>query len=1674
MNVSAATEDVIDVVVGAGLEGTELDQAPPDAQRLIAEATAIAGNRPAGDDELAALVVRYWRFVSDEEMIGRTPEELVGATLAHRELAARRPPGEAQLRVSDDPVNDYSVLEVVVDDLPFLVDSVTAALAGRDLDVHLLVHPVVVVRRDAAGGFDRTRPEAEPADAGPDDVVESWIRVEITRVGDDTQLRAIGDAVGRALADVRAAVDDWSGMRDTAVALAAELTASPPPVPDGDVSDAVELLRWLADDNFTFLGYREYRLVDHERGPDERGPDERGPDERGPDERGRLVLAAVPGTGLGILRAAPASRRVVDEYPKVREKRLLVITKANSRATVHRSRYLDYISVKTFDAAGEVAGERRFLGLFGSAAYRSSVAELPVVRRLVGEVTARVGLSPRGHSGRELMEILETYPRDDLFQVSADELGETVLGVLRLAGRRQVRLFVRRDVYGRFVSCLVYLPRDRFTTANRLRIQEILMRELGGVGAEHTARVSDSVLARLHFIVRTDPGRTGPAGASAGVDLDRLTQVLNDATRLWDDDFRLVLERRLGRAEAKRLYHRYGPALPASYKEEHDAYEAVKDIARMELMDQPGQVAMRVYRRGGDERDVRLRVLRFGEPMVLSAVLPVPHSFGVDVTDERPHEVRRADGTVYMYDFALKLPPGSRPLVEVRPYLESAFSAVWRGVAEIDGYNALVLTAGLTWRHVVVLRAYARYLHQAGTVYSREYLEQTLVAHPDIAAGLAELFTTRFDPDPGRLDADRAAREGELVAAIRAQIDRVANLDQDRILRVHLTLIQATLRTTFFQRGADDRPLPYLAVKLDPQAIPDLPAPRPSREIFVYSPRFEGVHLRFGAVARGGLRWSDRRDDLRPEILGLVKAQMVKNAVIVPTGAKGGFVLKRPLIAGGDDALRAEGVECYQLFVSALLDLTDNIEGGRVVPPRDVVRHDRDDPYLVVAADKGTASFSDFANEISQERGYWLGDAFASGGSAGYDHKKMGITARGAWESVRRHFRELGVDVQAHDFTAVGIGDMSGDVFGNGMLLSRRTRLIAAFDHRHIFLDPTPDAATSYAERRRLFDLARSSWDDYDPSLISPGGGVWPRTAKVVPVAAPVRAALGIDPVVTALTPVELVRAILTAPVDLLWSGGIGTFVKAATESHPEVGDKTNDPVRVDGCQLRCRVVGEGGNLGLTQAGRVEYAMRGGLVNADFIDNSAGVDCSDHEVNIKILLAAATAHGELDRRGRDTLLAEMTGEVGAAVVRDNYLQACVLGDTQTRARTLLPVHRRMISELERRGLLDRALEGLPDDEALAGRMAAGAGLSSPELAVLLAYTRIAVKREIGGSALCDEPWTGDVLADYFPSPLRPRYAARMADHPLRREIVTTQLVNEAVNRGGVSFFFRTTEETGVGAADVLRGYVVARHVFGLDQVWPAVESLDDRVAIEGQMLMYLDVRRLLDKAVRWLVSNRPAPLDVAGEIERVRPGVRRLLPRLGGLLRGREKQAWMDHRAALVGLHVPERIAEMVTSLNYGFGLLDVVAAGQATGVDAGAVAHVYFVLSERFRVDYLLSKIAGLPKENRWQTLARTALRYDLYAALAELTTQVLTVAGVDPPPDGYPNGGADPEAGVEARAGVDAEAWVAGWEQANAAPVARLHHAIAELADWPPDLAALSVLLRQIRTVVRTSTGP
>jgi glutamate dehydrogenase len=1634
-----------------GLGGARPDTSPAGAE---------GGGRP-DKDTLLAYLQRYYLHTAPDDLADRDPVDVFGAALSHYRLAEGRPQGKANVRVHTPTVEEngwtstHSVVEVVTDDMPFLVDSVTNELTRQGRGIHAVIHPQIAVRRDVAGRLieilpDGTRPDGtSEADRPHDALVESWIHVEVDRETDREDLGQITSDLLRVLSDVRESVEDWAKMRDGALRIAEELPREPTAddLPAQEVAEAGELLRWLATDHFTFLGYREYELKDGDS------------------------LAAVPGTGLGILRSDPRrdetednpaspsfSRLPADARAKAREHKLLILTKANSRATVHRPSYLDYIGVKKFDARGNVVGERRFLGLFSSAAYTESVRRVPVVRRKVDEVLSGAGFSPDSHDGRDLLQILETYPRDELFQTPTDQLRSIVTSVLYLQERRRLRLFLRQDEYGRYYSALVYLPRDRYTTGVRMRLIEILKEELGGTSVDFTAWNTESVLSRLHFVVRVPVGTE--LSQLTDADTDRIEARLVEAARSWADGFSEALFAECGEERGAELQRRWGNAFPEGYKADHTARGAVADLVHLEALESGGKdFALSLYEpvgAGPDER--RFKIYRAGDQVSLTAVLPVLQRLGVEVVDERPYEMRCADRTqAWIYDFGLRLPAqgngASGPKADdVRDRFQEAFGAVWTGAAESDGFNSLVLRAGLTWRQAMVLRAYAKYLRQSGSTFSQDYMEDTFRHNVHTARLLVSLFEARMAPERQKAGTELI---DALMEELDAALDQVASLDEDRILRSFLTLIKATLRTNFFQKGADGSHHDYVSMKFDPQAIPDLPAPRPAFEIWVYSPRVEGVHLRFGKVARGGLRWSDRREDFRTEILGLVKAQMVKNTVIVPVGAKGGFVAKQlPDPAADRDAWLAEGIAAYKIFISALLDITDNLVGGEVVPPKDVVRHDEDDTYLVVAADKGTASFSDIANEVAVSYDFWLGDAFASGGSAGYDHKGMGITARGAWESVKRHFRELGHDTQAEDFSVVGVGDMSGDVFGNGMLLSEHIRLVAAFDHRHIFLDPTPDAESSYAERRRLFELPRSSWADYNTALLSQGGGIHPRTAKSIPVNAHVRAALGIEEGVLKLTPAELMKAILKAPVDLLWNGGIGTYVKASTESDADVGDKANDAIRVNGEEVRAKVVGEGGNLGLTQLGRIEFDRRGaggsgGKVNTDAIDNSAGVDTSDHEVNIKILLNGLVADGDMTVKQRNKLLAAMTDEVGALVLRNNYAQNTALAAAVTQSPSLLHAHLRFMRRLERDGHLDRALEFLPTERQVRELLNGNKGLTQPELCVLLAYTKITVADELIASSLPDDAYLLKLLHAYFPAPLRQKFAEQIHAHPLRREIITTVLVNDTVNTGGSTFLHRLREETGASLEEIVRAHTAAREIFGLGGVWDAVEDLDTRVAADVQTVVRLHSRRLVERATRWLLGNRPQPLEIAKTIDFFAEGVERVWAQMPELLLGSERE-WFDSIfEQMNGAGLPKEFATRVAGFSSAFSALDIVAIADRKGQDVPTVAEVYFDLGNRLGINQMLDRIIELPRTDRWQSMARASIREDMYAAHAALTADVLAAGGGEATP----------------------EARFAAWEKKNAAILNRARGTLEEIQGSDAfDLANLSVAMRTMRTLLRT----
>lgn len=1655
---------------------TKLDEAKAE---LLARAARVAENSPAGgllptgsehgerpeQGTTLAYLQRYYLHTAPEDLADRDPVDVFGAALSHYRLAENRPQGTANVRVHTPTVEEngwtssHSVVEVVTDDMPFLVDSVTNELSRQGRGIHVVIHPQVVVRRDVTGKLiEILGPDCDahgPRTARPhDSLVESWIHVEIDRETDKADLKQITVDLLRVLSDVRESVEDWEKMRDAALRIADDLPNEPtaPDLREYELEEARELLRWLADDHFTFLGYREYNLVDGDS------------------------LSAVPGTGLGILRSDPHHSGKDDGHPvspsfnrlpadaraKAREHRLLVLTKANSRSTVHRPSYLDYVGVKKFDADGNVVGERRFLGLFSSAAYTESVRRVPVIRRKVTEVLDAAGFAPSSHDGRDLLQILETYPRDELFQTPVDKLREIVTSVLYLQERRRLRLYLRQDEYGRYYSALVYLPRDRFTTGVRLRLMDILKEELDGISVDFTAWNTESILSRIHFVVRVPQGTELPALTDA--DVERIEGRLVDAARSWADGFGEALTAELGEERAAELLRKYGTSFPEGYKADHSPRAAVADLCHLErLSASDREFALSLYEPvGAGPGERRFKIYRTGEQVSLSAVLPVLQRLGVEVTDERPYELRRTDRvSAWIYDFGLRMPlsggngdsaaTSSYLADDARERFQEAFAAVWTGEAENDNFNTLVLGAGLTWRQAVVLRAYAKYLRQAGVNFSQDYMEDTLRNNVHTTRLLISLFEARMSP--GRQSAGTELIDA-MLEELDGALDQVASLDEDRILRSFLTLIKATLRTNFFQLNDAGEQHAYVSMKFDPQAIPELPAPRPAYEIWVYSPRVEGVHLRFGKVARGGLRWSDRREDFRTEILGLVKAQMVKNTVIVPVGAKGGFVAKNlPDPSVDRDAWLAEGIASYKIFISALLDITDNMVGGEVVPPKGVVRHDEDDTYLVVAADKGTATFSDIANGVAESYGFWLGDAFASGGSAGYDHKGMGITARGAWESVKRHFRELGHDTQTQDFTVVGVGDMSGDVFGNGMLLSEHIRLVAAFDHRHIFIDPEPDAATSYAERRRLFELPRSSWADYDTALLSAGGGVHPRSAKAIPLNAQVRAALGIEAGVTKMTPAELMQTILQAPVDLLWNGGIGTYVKATAETHADVGDKANDAIRVNGSDVRAKVIGEGGNLGLTQLGRIEFARtgaggEGGKVNTDAIDNSAGVDTSDHEVNIKILLNAVVSDGDMTVKQRNKLLAEMTDEVGHLVLRNNYAQNVALANGAAQAPSLLHAQQRFMRRLERAGLLDRQLEFLPTDRQIRELLNNGKGLTQPELAVLFAYTKITVADELIATELPDDPYLRRLLHAYFPGALRAKFPEQIDAHALRREIITTLLVNDTVNTGGSTFLHRLREESGASTEEIVRAQLAAREIFGLAEVWDAVEALDNEVAADVQTRVRLHSRRLVERGTRWLLNNRPQPLQITETIEVFGARVREVWAELPKLVRGADLEWYQSILDELTGEGVPEELAAKVAGFSSAFPTLDIVAISDRTGVDPLAVAEVYYDLADRLNITQLMDRIIELPRADRWQSMARASIREDLFAAHAALTADVLAVG----------NGDATPEERFKL------------WEEKNAAIISRARTTLDEIRGSDDfDLANLSVAMRTMRSLLR-----
>jgi glutamate dehydrogenase len=1596
------------------------------------EEAAVAAGEEFGLD-VGAFIHQYYRNTALDDLKDRAVEDLAGAALSHLRLALRRKPGVPCIRVgnpvprTDGWSSGHSIVQIVTDDMPFLVDSTSMVLNRSGRYIHLTVHPVLNVLRDGHG---RLVSVPSPEQAGPDVRLESFMHLEIDRETAPDVLETITRELERVLGDVRAACEDWGAMRARAREICAELEANPPPLDLEVVKESRELLEWMAEDHFTFLGYREYELIQG-------------------DNADRLQ--ALPDTALGILRRPPPAPmggavtlggREIRRQARSRE--LLIITKANTRATVHRNSYLDYVGIKRFDAEGRVTGERRFLGLWTSAAYSRSPREIPLLRDKLRRVMAESGLRPESHGGKALVHILDTYPRDELFQSSLSDLIRVSAGIYSLQERQRTKLFVRRDAFRRFFSCMVFVPRDRYNTQVRERIQEILLEAFAGTSIESAVEMSESSLARVHFIVRT------PQGTVPRVHVGAVERRIADAVRTWGDCLREELVDRFGEEEGLALLREYAQSFPAAYLEDVTPREATFDIERLEaIKSDPRRLRMSLYRPAGFPEDqVRFKLFHAGASLPLSEILPMLENMGLRVISERPYRLRPPKGVTsedtWIQDFEMSTADGQAiDPGKVNQLFQDAFEQTWIGRVENDGFNRLILKAGLDWRQAALLRALCRYLLQTGLPFSQAYMEQVLAEHALIARMLVELFEGRFDP---ALPEKRRERTVLIVSqAVDHALDGVASLDADRMLSAFRALITAVLRTNYFQADEQGQPRRYLSLKLDPHKIPDLPLPLPMFEIFVYSPRVEGVHLRGGLVARGGLRWSDRREDFRTEVLGLLKAQAVKNVLIVPVGAKGGFVPKR-LPAGDRAEVMKEVVSCYKTFIHGLLDLTDNLADGVVVPPRDVVRHDGDDTYLVVAADKGTATFSDLANSVAAEHGYWLGDAFASGGSMGYDHKKMGITARGGWEAVKRHFRELGVDTQRDSFTVAGIGDMSGDVFGNGMLLSNTMRLRAAFNHQHVFLDPDPDPAASFAERQRLFELPRSSWSDYDRSLISAGGGVWSRSDKVIPLSPEARAMLDLEQ--PGVTPDELIRAILRMRVDLLWNGGIGTYVKAGSETHAQVGDRANDAVRINGAELRCRVVGEGGNLGFTQLGRVEYALKGGRLNTDFVDNSAGVDCSDHEVNIKILISVANRHRALTPARREKLLVGMTDEVASLVLRNNYLQTQAISIAESTSADRVTEHGWFIRQLEKRGGLNRALEFLPDEEELDLRRKAGKGLTRPELAVVMSYAKMALYSEMVRSNVPEDPYLSKELQRYFPGPMQARYVDYLREHPLAREIIATMTTNSLVNRMGSVFAFRMQDETGADVAAVARAFTIAREVFEIRSTWESIEALDNQISASVQHSMLRASQALLKQATRWLLDRRNELPDIAVAVQRLNPGAMELIECLPEVLLGSRLERYEGAAQLYADTGLPVALARKMAALAAMHVALDIIALAENCRVGVRHAAEIYFRVGDALRLDWISDQVDSLRVEGMWQAKARGSLRDNLYSLHRALCADIIS----------------------NAQNRQDARAAVEAWLAARADRAAHFSQTLDEMRDGgQSDFATLSVALQEIRRLVQ-----
>ncbi|HLL26398.1 MAG TPA: NAD-glutamate dehydrogenase [Xanthobacteraceae bacterium] len=1547
------------------------------ARELVRQASLLA--EEGGDLPRGFVAALFGRAAPEDLVIYSAHEIAALARLSFDHLKARTF-GAPSIRISNPPavagskpLANITVVEICNDDMPFLLDSVVGEIAAQELTVRLVLHPVFTVERDKAGKPLAWKGEA-PAKAK--DQRESFIHIHVDRI-DQAHAAALEQALQATLGEVRVAVSDWKKMREEVQTAISELKKKSSPLPKEEVSEAAAFLEWLLDDNFTFLGSREYVFGNGAETSE---------------------LEPADKTGLGILRASEVrvlkrGRELMTMTPEIREfMRLpvaLIITKSNVRSRVHRRLHMDYIGVKRFDTRGKLAGELRIVGLFTSGAYMRSARDIPTLRPKIERVIARAGFAPESHSGKALLNVLETYPRDELFQIDDDLLYQNALAILELEERPRVRVLARRDRFDRFVSILAYVPRERYDSTIRARLGDYFAEVYKGRLSAFHPYFSDGALTRVHFIIGRDEGETP--------DPDRATleAAVGKIVRNWSDGFAQALAAHHEQSQAHALNRRYREAFSAIYRDAFDPETAVADIRVLETLSRAHPFAIHFYRRDASQAEkANLKVWCFERPVPLSERVPVLEHMGFSVINERTYTVDgRSTGapSAYLHDMTLaRKGGGAVPLEALDQQLESALIAVMSGRAEDDGFNALVLAAGMAWRDVALLRTLGRYLRQTTQPFSQDYLWTTLAKHAAIAEKIVALFHARFDPRIDLPRAERAKKEAAIAGDAETALNAVESLDEDRILRQFFALVRAAIRTNFYQIDRDGHPKAVISIKFESRKIDVLPLPRPLYEIFVYSPRVEGVHLRFGKVARGGIRWSDRPQDFRTEILGLVKAQQVKNAVIVPVGAKGGFVPKKLPAAGGREAILAEGIAAYDIFITSLLELTDNIEAGGIVHPANTVLHDGDDPYLVVAADKGTATFSDAANAIAIRHGFWLGDAFASGGSAGYDHKKMGITARGAWESVKRHFREMDIDIRKTPFTVSGVGDMSGDVFGNGMLLEKTIKLVAAFDHRDIFIDPSPDPERALSERRRLFDLPRSSWQDYDKTLISKGGGVFPRSSKSIPLSFEARTLLDISK--SDATPAEVMHAILKAPVDLLWFGGIGTYVRASSEADDKVGDRANDAIRVSGKELRCKVVGEGANLGVTQRGRIEAAEGGVRINTDAIDNSAGVNTSDVEVNIKIALSAPVREGKLSNEARNELLASMTTEVGHLVLRNNYLQTLALSLAERCAADDLGFENRLMQMLEARDLLDRGVEFLPSDADIAKRREKKLGLTRPEIAVMLAYAKITLFDDLISSNVPDDPYFARELIRYFPRPLSERFPEAVNGHRLRREIIATMLSNSIINRGGPSFVARIADETGANAAEIAAAFAAVRDSYRMTELNGEIDALDAKISGKLQLSLYAAVQDLLLDRIIWFLRNAPLKQGLAGIVSHYRAGIEETETKIEAIMPADARADFESRAAKLVEGNVPEALARRIARLPLLAAATDVILIADQAKKPVEEAAETYFAAREFLKLETVVKAAQELDVPDRFDRLALDHALGQIAASERQLTAVMLS----------------------------------------------------------------------------------